>query len=431
MLATDLALTVTERLRRLGLAGQFVEFFGAGRPALSAGDRAVVANMAPEYGASSGFFPIDEQTLRYLRATGRAAGAGRPRRGLRQAAGPLVRSRRRRRATRTRSRSTSARSASASPGRAGRRIALAGRRRAVAAMAPCCAARPARHASRASPATAPSPSPRSRAAPTPPIPRLMVAAGLLARKARRLGPQPHRLGQDLLRARLADGGALSAPRRAAGGSRGARLRHRRLRLHHLHRQLRPAARRDASRPSRSAASVPVAVLSGNRNFPGRVHPQIEAGFLASPPLVVAYALAGDVNRDILTDPDRPLGRRRRRSVWPISGRPATRSTRRCAGARSGRLRAAYDEAEASDDLAQARRSRRRRSFPWDATSTYIRRPPFASAGSGTRLGPTSAHPLLVLGDDITTDHISPAGADPGAAARPPTTWSSAARTRAT
>ena len=109
-LSTDLALTVTEQLRRLGLSGQFVEFFGPGLPSLSAGDRAVVANMAPEYGASSGFFPVDEQTLAYLAATGRAPAQVEPRLAYAKRQGlwfdPTLS-----RATPTRSRSTWRRSA--------------------------------------------------------------------------------------------------------------------------------------------------------------------------------------------------------------------------------------------------------------------------------------------------------------------------------
>ena len=103
MLATDLALTVTQRLRALGVAGEFVEFFGPGVATLTAGDRAVVANMAPEYGATTGFFPVDEHTLDYLRATGRAASRSRLVEAYARRSRPLVRSRRDRRATRARS----------------------------------------------------------------------------------------------------------------------------------------------------------------------------------------------------------------------------------------------------------------------------------------------------------------------------------------
>ncbi|MET4196769.1 aconitase A [Bradyrhizobium sp. LA8.1] len=157
--------------------------------------------------------------------------------------------------------------------------------------------------------------------------------------------------------------------------------------------------------------APVAVLSGNRNFPGRIHSQVENGFLASPPLVVAFALAGDARRDILHD---PIGRSsdgrdiHLADLWP-SGAEIDAAL---AEARDvSDYAAAYDAAEASADWA-ALDAPRDTLFPWDQASTYIRRPPFASLGKGTRLGHYAATPLLVLGDDITTDHISPAGAIP-------------------
>ena len=163
-LATDLALTVTEQLRRLGLSGQFVEFFGPGLSSLSAGDRAVVANMAPEYGASSGFFPVDEQTIAYLRRDRAQPVAGRSRRGLCEAAVAVVRSRRHAPLhghDRDRSRR---RSASPLRGHAGRRIGSPRRRPSQPwrDYGTCRCGPPARM--RPSLPTAPSPSPPSRAA---------------------------------------------------------------------------------------------------------------------------------------------------------------------------------------------------------------------------------------------------------------------------
>jgi aconitate hydratase len=155
--------------------------------------------------------------------------------------------------------------------------------------------------------------------------------------------------------------------------------------------------------------VPVAVLSGNRNFPGRVHPQIELAFLASPPLVVAFALAGDAVRDILRD---PIGHAasgaavRLDDLWP-TGADIDAALARARDSRDYEI--AYEAAEASADWA-AFEAPASALFPWDEASTYVRRPPFAGFGNGTRLGRYSATPLLVLGDDVTTDHISPAGA---------------------
>jgi aconitate hydratase len=157
--------------------------------------------------------------------------------------------------------------------------------------------------------------------------------------------------------------------------------------------------------------LPVAVLSGNRNFPGRVHPQLEAGFLASPPLVVAFAIAGNVARNILVDPiaRSSSGEEIRLSdLWP-SG--AEIDAALAAAADIDDYDVAYRNAEASVNWRNLD-APSEPLFEWDAASTYIRRPPFAGFGSGSRLGSYRAHPILVVGDDITTDHISPAGQVP-------------------
>ena len=156
--------------------------------------------------------------------------------------------------------------------------------------------------------------------------------------------------------------------------------------------------------------TPVAVLSGNRNFPGRVHPNLEASFLASPPLVVAFALAGTACIDILNDPIGQTGAGRDvrlADLWP-SGAEIDAALALASSA--GDFGNDYDVAEASPAWA-ALPAATGALYPWDEKSTYIRRPPFA-ADSATRLGCYTAHPLLVLADDITTDHISPAGAIP-------------------
>ena len=156
--------------------------------------------------------------------------------------------------------------------------------------------------------------------------------------------------------------------------------------------------------------VAAAVLSGNRNFPGRVHPKLEFGFLMSPPLVVAYALAGDVARDILADPiaERDGVPIHLADLWP-SGAEIDAAMALAAAPED--YRSAFVDAESSPawDALEAPGSVL---FPWDEVSTYLRRPPFASAGTARRLSRYVAHPLIVLGDDITTDHISPAGAIP-------------------
>jgi aconitate hydratase len=371
---------------------------------LSAGERAVVANMAPEYGAPTGYFPIDARTLDYLRVTGRTEAHCALVERYAKAQGLWF--------------------------DAAERPAYTQVVELDLASVETSLAGPRRPQDRLSPADVPAalaalPAPQ-RAAPNLPRhpvaiaaitsctntsePRLLVAAGLLARKARRLGltvpawvktsfaPGSPTTTRYLERAGLlADLEALGFAIVGYGcttciGNSGRLV------------------------PSMEAAlargeTLPVAVLSGNRNFPGRVHPQIEAGFLASPPLVVAYALAGDAARDISRDPlgisadGQPvhLG-----DIWP-SGAEIDAALADCSD--SADFRIAYDAAAASGAWATLDAPATVR-FPWDKRSTYIRRPPFADAGQAVRLGHYCAHPLLVLGDDITTDHISPAGQIP-------------------
>jgi aconitate hydratase len=403
VLATDLALNVTQRLRQRGIAGEFVEFFGPGVSSLSAGERAVVANMAPEYGASSGYFPIDGQVLAYLAATGRTADHI-----------ALVET------------YTKAQQLWLEPEAEPRYtevieidlakidLSLAGPRRPQDRVAP--AEIPTKLAA------FPQPEQPSATLPRYPVaiaaitsctntsdPRLTIAAGLLARKARALGLKPPSWVKTSL---------------APGSPAAERYLHRAGLLDDLEAlgfgivgygcttcigNAGPLVPEMAEAAGRSV--LPVAVLSGNRNFPGRVHAQIDAGFLASPPLVVAYALAGDADRDIANDPlaTLPDGREvRLAELWPGG---AETDAALALSADAADYDAAYGEAAASESWAGLDAPATVQ-FPWNPASTYLRRPPFAVAKQETRLGRYLAHPLLVLGDDITTDHISPAGQTP-------------------
>jgi aconitate hydratase len=400
VLATDLALTVTERLRRIDLADRFVEFYGPGVSTLSAGDRAVVANMTPEFGANSGYFPIDRNTLDYLVQTGRSpehvalveAYARRQQLWFDPDANP---------------RYTDTLTIDLDEVE----VSLAGPRRPQDRIAASRTAQALSTTATASPA-APTDGSVAIAAITSCTntsdPRLLIAAGLVARKARQFGltapawvktslaPGSPTAENYLRRAGLLDDlealgfGIVGYGCTTCIGNSGP---------------LAPVMAEAVT----SQKITPVAVLSGNRNFPGRVHTQVENAFLASPPLVVAFALAGDALRDILHD---PIGRStageniRLADLWPTGAEiDAALAVARDATDYS----TAYDAAEASADWA-ALDAPRETLFPWDQASTYIRRPPFASLGKGTRLGRYAATPLLVLGDDITTDHISPAGA---------------------
>jgi aconitate hydratase len=405
VLATDLALTVTERLRRIDLADRFVEFFGPGVSTLSAGDRAVIANMTPEFGANSGFFPIDDQTLRYLRETGRSADHVRFVEAYARRQGLWF-------------------DPKASPRFTDIieidldevEVSLAGPRRpqdripagkTVEALAPMLAGRPILENQPGNGAVAIA---AITSCTNTSDPRLLVAAGLVARKARRFGltppawvktslaPGSPTAERYLRRAGLLDDleavgfGIVGYGCTTCIGNSGPL----------------PAVIEQAMT---ERGILPVAVLSGNRNFPGRVHPQLEAGFLASPPLVVAFALAGDVNRNILTDTIEraPSGEAiRLADLWP-SGDEIDAALAMAMDARD--YDTSYGEAEASETW-RVLDAPATPLFPWNESSTYIRRPPFAGFGKGTLLGTYAAHPLLVLGDDITTDHISPAGQIP-------------------
>jgi aconitate hydratase len=407
ILSTDLALTVTERLRNYGMTGQFVEFFGPGVSGLTAGDRAVVANMTPEYGGASGYFPIDEQTIRYLSATGRS-----------EASQSLVRTIAKRQGLWFDPNITPRYTDIIEIDLSQVTTSLAGPKRPQDRLPPAKATMVLEaHYKRPLRTCEDTATPPDGAVAIAAItsctntsdPRLTIAAGLLARNARRLGLKP----APWVKTSLAPGS--------------------------------PAARRYLTRSglmddlsaigfdivgfgcttcignsgpleaSMSAAiesgTAAVAVLSGNRNFPGRVHPQLDAGFLASPPLVVAYALAGDVNRDILHD---PVGHRgdgtpvHLADIWPDNAeidefqRKATAPEDFASAFAEAERNPAWERLSAPSSTL----------FPWDPASTYIRRPPFVSATESARLGLYRARPLLVLGSDITTDHISPAGQIP-------------------
>ena len=398
-MATDLALLVTQRLRQRGVAGEFVEFFGPGIGSLSVGQRGVVANMAPEYGASTGCFPIDEATLDYLRTTGRAE----PQVGLVAAY----------------ARANALWNDPDAPARytevleidlGSLRLSVAGPRR------------PQDRLDTADVAASLAPAVSAHGLPAAPVAiaaltsctnttdfGLLVAAGLVARKARRLGlvpppwvktsltPGSPAAWRRLERAGLMDDlAALGFAVAGYGcatciGNAGPLL--------------------PAMAAAVAAGATPVAVLSGNRNFPGRVHAAVDQAFLASPPLVVAYALAGHAALDIAADPigvadGRPV---HLAELWPSAAEIASAVQ---AGTVASDIPEAFAAAEASQSWAALPAPTGAR-FPWDARSTYLRPPPFVRfAPVVEEAGTLAAAPLLVLGDDITTDHISPAGAIP-------------------
>ena len=404
-LATDLALTVTQRLRQIGVSGEFVEFFGPGVATLTAGDRSVVANMAPEYGASTGFFPVDDHTLDYLRATNRNPAsialveAFTKQAGLwfDPAAEPVY--------TRTIDIDLSAIG-----------MHIAGPRRPQDLL-------DYSQTSSALEQFAFEPAAGAGQMPKHPIaiaaitsctntsdPALLIAAGLLARKARErglkvpawiktsLGPGSPAAAAYLERADLIDDlSAVGFDIVGYGcttciGNSGP-----------------------LTEPIREALAdksiYPVAMLSGNRNFPGRIHPDLDLGFIMSPPLVIAFALAGDAQVNLSRDPLQmaPDGTPvYLKDIWPTREEVAALVIQAAEPADYPRAFAIASENELWHGLQSPESAR----FPWDPKSTALRRPPFASVTEGSQLGQYSAYPLLVVGDDITTDHISPASAIP-------------------
>uniref|UniRef100_UPI003101A6F5 aconitate hydratase AcnA n=1 Tax=Neorhizobium sp. EC2-8 TaxID=3129230 RepID=UPI003101A6F5 len=405
VLATDLALAVTHILRKIDLQDKYVEFFGPGVSKLTAGDRSVVANMTPEFGGNSGYFPIDPNTLAYLRSTGRT-----------EEQIDLVEMYSRRvglwfdpEGSPTYTLVVDIDLSSVEPSLAGPtrpqdRIAVSASAAAIAPMKK----QGARNCGAGEPNDGAVVIAAITSCTNTSDPRLVIAAGVLARKARALGLRP----PSWVKTSLAPGSPTAE---------------RYLRRSGLLEDLEALGfgivgfgcttcignsgplTAEVSSAMVERNILPVAVLSGNRNFPGRVHPQLEAGFLASPPMVIAFALAGTVELDILSDvigiSDK--GEDVRLSmIWPSS---AEIDEALAQSSEPEDFIPAYDDAEASP-VWQELDAPTTTVFPWDESSTYIRRPPFAGFGKGSLLGTYSATPLLVLGDDITTDHISPAGA---------------------
>ncbi|MFX1803075.1 aconitate hydratase AcnA [Paraburkholderia sp. A1RO-5] len=404
-LATDLALTVTQRLRAIGVSGEFVEFFGPGVSTLSAGERSVVANMAPEYGASTGFFPVDAYTLDYLRATHRSEEAVQLVEAFTRAAGLWFEPEAAPRYTRT-----------VEIDLAGIGMHVAGPRRPQDLLDYT-----------ALPATLVKlefkPRTQHETMPRHPVaiaaitsctntsdPALLIAAGLVARKAREKGlsvpawiktslaPGSPAAASYLERAGLIDDlSAVGFDIVGYGcttciGNSGPLT--------------------GSVRAAQAEGSIyPVAVLSGNRNFAGRIHPDLDLGFIMSPPLVIAFALAGNAEIDLGSEPVQvgadgtPVWLR---DLWPTREEVAALVAQSADPEDYPRAFAVASRNPAWHNLDAPTSAR----FPWDPKSTALRRPPFAAVDQGSQLGRYRAYPLLVLGDDVTTDHISPASAIP-------------------
>ena len=418
--ATDLVLTVTQMLRKKGVVGKFVEYYGEGLDQLTLEDRATLANMAPEYGATCGFFPIDAETLRYLKNTARAN----PRIALVEKyakAQGIFRTKKSPDPVFTDTLSldmTTVEPSMAGPMRpqdrvplgnvagnfaenligtfkkeadANKRAKLDGSEHSIghgdvviAAITSCT---------------------------NTSNPNVMIGAGLVAQKAvaRGLKVRPWvktslAPGSQVVTDYLMKAG-LDKPLNKLGfnlagygcttciGNSGP-------------------LPDPVAKAITEADLVASAVISGNRNFEGRVHPQVRANYLASPMLVVAYALAGSVNMDLTKEPvgyDKDNEPVYLKDIWP------TQKEVRAAIAKSVKpasFKAKYGQVFKGDTNWRKVKLVKGKTYQWDAASTYVKNPPYFD-GMTVKPAPvqelTGARVLAVFGDSITTDHISPAG----------------------
>jgi aconitate hydratase len=437
--ATDLVLTVTQMLRAKGVVGKFVEFYGDGLDHLTLADQATISNMAPEYGATCGIFPVDDETLNYLRFTGRdehrvklveayakAQGMWREK----GQADPIF--------TDTLELDLSTVEPSlAGPKRPQDRVALSSAADEFDKLLADYLGEPkteaeARLASEGGPAQAANTG-WNRQVPVEgedyklshgdvviaaitsctntSNPSVLVAAGLVARKAREKGLTV----KPWVKTSLAPGSQVVTDYLEKAGLQED--------LNALGFDLvgygcTTCIGNSGPLPENISKAVDegdllvTSVLSGNRNFEGRVNPQTRGNYLASPPLVVAYALAGTMTRDLLKD---PLGEDKDgkpvylKDIWPT-----TREIADLVGASltAEMFRGRYGNVFEGPKEWQEIKVTESETFDWNAGSTYVQHPPYFE-----NMAPepddikdvTGARPLLIMGDSVTTDHISPAG----------------------
>jgi aconitate hydratase len=458
--ATDLVLTVTEILRRTGVVGKFVEYFGPGLAALSVADRATIGNMSPEYGATCGFFPVDDATLQYLRLTGRPdervalVEAYCKENMLWHETGDHP----------TYSQVVELDLSTVEPSIAGPRrpqdrVPLREAKQAflhelpgfgvdygnakdeaVAESFP--ASDPPAHVEPGHEEPAPAPAPAVAVAQPEPAearvrlgdaefalahgsvviaaitsctntsnPQVMLAAGLLAKKAveRGLDRKPW------VKSSLAPGSRVVTDYYERAGLTPYLEA---LGFHTVGYGCTTCIGNSGPLPEEISSAigdgnlVVCAVLSGNRNFEARIHPEVKANYLASPPLVVAYALAGRMDVDLVSEPigqDADGNDVYLRELWPS----AQEIDETIAASVSGDLfRGRYADVFAGTEAWRALEVPSGDLYEWAPDSTYVRRPPYFDRmplEPGRVEDVTGARCLVMLGDSVTTDHISPAG----------------------
>ncbi|MFN2297649.1 MAG: aconitate hydratase AcnA, partial [Anaerolineales bacterium] len=410
--ATDIVLTLVQALRKHGVVEKFVEFYGPGLDILSVPDRATMANMAPEYGATCGFFPVDDETLSFLRLTGRSEpDVVRVERYCKEQGLFRTQDSPDPEFTSVVEFDLSAIEPSiAGPRRPQDRIPLKDSRNAFrAALKDDFGKDPAK----------PAPPPGDGAVVIAAItsctntsnPQLLFAAGLLAKKAVERGMTIPKH----VKTSLAPGSRTVAEYLKAAGL-----------MEYLERlgfhivgfgcttcigNSGPLAEETAA-AIRKGNLVAAAVLSGNRNFDGRIHALVKANYLASPPLVVAYALAGSMDTDVAAGPigkDADGREVTLKELWP-SGEEIRAAMQNVT---PEMFRKVYADAGRGNEAWNAIPAAGGELFAWDPKSTYILEPPFFAGMTAEPVPPepiVGARVLGLFGDSITTDHISPAGA---------------------
>ena len=418
--ATDLVLTVTQMLRKKGVVNKFVEFYGPGLDQLTLADRATIANMAPEYGATCGFFPVDGETINYLTISGRddariaLVEAYAKAQGLYRAAkseDPVF--------TDTLALDLgSVEPSLAGPKRPEGRVALSGVKAGFAAALESEYKKPGEIAKRVAVdgkdfdighgdvAIAAITSCTNTSNPS-----VLIAAGLLARNAVEKGLT----SKPWVKTSLAPGSQVVA---AYLEKAGLQTYLDKIGFNLVGFGCTTCIGNSGPLPAEISKSIndngiiAAAVLSGNRNFEGRVSPDVQANYLASPPLVVAYALAGSVQKDLTTEP-LGLGKDGKpvylKDIWPTSAEIqkfiAENITRDL-------FKSRYADVFKGDKNWQGIATSTGLTYGWDDKSTYVQNPPYFTGITVKPKGITDikgARILALFGDKITTDHISPAG----------------------
>ena len=413
--ATDLVLTVVKMLRDKGVVGKFVEFYGEGLKNLTLADRATIANMAPEYGATCGFFPIDDETLKYLKFSGRdqhtvdvvekyakaqglwasneieftdtisldmstvvptISGPKRPQDKVLLTDAPVSFKKVLEEATNKKNHSTSKVSDTDYEIKDGSIL--------IAAITSCT---------------------------NTSNPNVLIGAGLLAKKAVELGLET----KPWVKTSLAPGSQVVTDYLEKAGLNTYLDK---LGFNLVGYGCTTCIGNSGPLPENIVNAIQkeniyaVSVLSGNRNFEGRISPHIKANYLASPPLVVAYALAGHMEHDLYKD---PLGKDKNRNdvflkdIWP-SNKEIEDTLKQSLNAEMFIKR--YSNISEGPSQWQKIKTEESSIYSWDEESTYVKKPPFFDNLSKEPEGfkeIKEARPLLILGDMITTDHISPAG----------------------